>query len=104
MEENFIRERITQLRMLKGVSEYDMSYSLGHNKGYINNIVSGKSLPSCSELLNICDYFEITPSQFFEPELKNPALVQRAVEELLKLRDEDIALLIDVMKRFPAKD
>ena len=61
-------------------------------------------MPSCSELLNICDYFEITPSQFFEPELKNPALVQRAVEELLKLRDEDIALLIDVMKRFPAKD
>lgn len=45
MNEEFIRNRITQLRLQKGVSEYQMSYALGHSRGYIYNISSGKSLP-----------------------------------------------------------
>ena len=43
---DFVRERISQLRIKKGVSEYQMSYDLGHSRGYINNISSGKALPS----------------------------------------------------------
>lgn len=50
MDTSFVRERITQLRMAKGISEYQMSYDLGHSRGYINNITSGKSLPSLTEL------------------------------------------------------
>ena len=45
MTDDFIRERITQLRIKKGVSEYQMSYDLGHSRGYIYNISSGKVLP-----------------------------------------------------------
>ena len=40
MYEEFIRNRITELRMKKGVSEYKMSYDLGHNKNYIRTITS----------------------------------------------------------------
>ena len=42
---DFIRERITQLRMQKNVSEYQMSMELGQNKGYIQGITSRRSLP-----------------------------------------------------------
>ena len=35
MDENFIRERLTQLRLKKNVSEYKMSLDLGHSKSYI---------------------------------------------------------------------
>lgn len=45
MTDEFVRNRITQLRLQKGVSEYQMSYDLGHSRGYIYNISSGKSLP-----------------------------------------------------------
>lgn len=38
--------RLAQLRAKKGVSARDMSLSLGQNAGYINNIESGKALPS----------------------------------------------------------
>lgn len=62
--EEYVRNKITQLRLYKGVSEYQMSYDLGHSRGYINNISSGKSLPSLSEFFSICDYFEITPPNF----------------------------------------
>ena len=61
MTDDFVRNRITQLRLQKGVSEYQMSYDLGHSRGYIYNISSGKSLPPLSELFAICDYFGITP-------------------------------------------
>ena len=52
--ENYVRSRITQLRIYKGISEYQLSYDFGHSRGYINNITSGKSLPSMSEFFSIC--------------------------------------------------
>ena len=55
MDAAFVRNRITALRMQKEVSEYQMSYDLGHSRGYINNISSGKSLPSLAELFAICE-------------------------------------------------
>ena len=56
MELDFIRQRITELRLKKGVSEYKMSLDLGHSRSYIQHIVCGRSLPSIQELLYICDY------------------------------------------------
>ena len=43
MDTQFVRDRITQLRLKKGVSEYQMSYDLGHSRSYVYNISSGKS-------------------------------------------------------------
>lgn len=53
MNDSFIRERISNLRLKKGVSEYKMSLDLGHSKSYIQSISSGKSLPSLTEFLYI---------------------------------------------------
>lgn len=96
---DFIRERITQLRLQKGVSEYQMSYDLGHSRGYINNISSGKSMPSVVELLAICEYFGITPREFFDEEHENPALASKAIEEIQKLDDEDVLLILTLINR-----
>ena len=71
MKTSFIGERITELRMKKGVSEYQMSYDLGHNKNYIRAITSGRSLPSVRELFAIIEYFEMTPVEFFDTEYWN---------------------------------
>ena len=53
VDANFIRNRITQLRLQKGVSEYQMGYDLGHSRSYVYNISSGKSLPPLPEFLEI---------------------------------------------------
>ena len=58
MELDFIRQRITELRLKKGVSEYKMSLDLGHSRSYIQHIVCGRSLPSIQELL----YMEVHPA------------------------------------------
>ena len=53
MDEEFIRNRITELRLKKGVSEYQMSMELGQNRSYIQAISSGRSMPSMKQFLNI---------------------------------------------------
>lgn len=59
MDVTFICERITELRLKEDVSEYQMSYDLGHNKNYVHEITSGRSLPSVQGLLAIFEHFEM---------------------------------------------
>lgn len=103
MYEKFVRERITSLRIKKGVSEYQMSYDLGHSKGYVNNISSGKALPSLKELFTICDYFEITPNDFFNIEKENPELTKKAIKDFDKLNECDMLLILNIINRLLAK-
>ena len=103
VNESFVRERITQLRLRKGVSEYQMSYDLGHSRGYIYNISSGKALPPMKEFLAICDYFEITPQQFFDTSSQNPELLQKALEGMRQLSESDMLMLLGIINRFLAR-
>ena len=84
--EDFIA-RLTQLRLKRGVSARDMSLSLGQNAGYINNIECGKALPSMSVFFYICEYFKITPMDFFESDNPNPEKINEILHDL-KLLDE----------------
>ncbi len=99
MQEDFIRERITQLRLKKGVSEYQMSYDLGHSRGYVYNISSGKALPPMKEFLSICDYFEITPQQFFDSSVQYPELIGKAVAGLKELDETDLLMVLGIINR-----
>ncbi len=103
MDTRFVRDRITQLRLQKGVSEYQMSYDLGHSRSYIYNISSGKSLPPLAEFLQICEYFGIAPSQFFDDSCSTPILFQTAVDEIKQLDEKDLSLIIEIIRRLKRK-
>lgn len=100
MYNDFIGKRITDLRIKKGVSEYRMSLELGHNKNYIGHIANGRSRPSITELLYICEYFEIEPKDFFDEGLQNPALVQKTLNNIRDMSDEDLKLLNEIIERW----
>ena len=99
MDLDFIRQRITELRLKKGVSEYKMSLDLGHSRSYIQHIAAGRAMPSIQELLYICEYLEITPSDFFNDKMTNPALVNKAYEALCDMQEDDILALLTIMNR-----
>lgn len=103
MNKEFIRNRITELRIRKNVSEYQMSLDLGQNRSYIQAISSGRALPSMAQFLKICDYFEITPLEFFDSETVNPQLLSKAIAGLRKLDEDDLILLIGLINRFATK-
>ena len=99
MNEQFIRDRISELRIKKGVSEYKMSYDLGHSKSYIQSISSGRALPSLTEFLYICDYFGITPKEFFDTDPAEPVLLHRLLKSASCLNEEDIKMLLCLSER-----
>ncbi len=88
--DEFIRQRITELRIEKNVSEHRMSLDIDKSGSYIRGITSGAALPSLKELFNIMAYFEISPAAFFAP-LENPeSKYQLICERLRRLSDDDI--------------
>lgn len=99
MDEKFVRDRITQLRLRKGVSEYRMSYDLGHSRGYVHNISSGKALPPLKEFFAICEYFDLTPQEFFDEQTQNPELIQKAIGGMRKLGEKDLLMLLGLINR-----
>ena len=96
--EEFLRERICQLRINKNISEYQLSLELGHSQGYIQSITSGRVLPSMKAFFDICDYFNLTPSEFFDPDLKNPTLMHNIINDIKKLSEDDLLLLATILK------
>lgn len=98
MDEKDFSLRLAQLREKKGVSARDMSLSMGQNPGYINNIESGKSLPSLQGFFYICDYLGITPSEFFDLESKNPTKLDAIVKDLKRLNDKQLDTLSTLIK------
>ncbi len=102
MNDDFIARRIGQLRVQKGISARDMSLSLGQSESYINKIENRKALPSIGTLLYICDFFGITPMEFFEEENIAPEKIQAIVRDLKTLNQEQldvVASLIRQMKK-----
>lgn len=99
MNEDFIRKRITQLRLQKNVSEYKMSFDLGHSKSYVQIISSGRALPSMPEFLYICEYFGITPTEFFSTDENEIIKQKELIKETNNLTADDLDLLIQFAKR-----
>ena len=91
----YIRDRISVLRTEKGVSEYRMSQELGHSKGYIQAISSGKSLPSMEGFLCICEYLDVSTRDFFDSEVKSPTLQGRLDHLIEELSSEEVTLLVN---------
>ncbi len=98
--DNLLRQRLTHLLTKKGVTEYKMSLDLGRSKNYIRDITSERSLPSMSEFFYICEYLGVTPKEFFDEEIDNPALVSKVIQGISKLNDTDINNLLYTIDRF----
>lgn len=91
--------RLAKLRERMGVSARDMSLSIGQNPGYINNIETGKSMPSLAGIFYICDYLEITPSEFFDLENQNPAQLRELIRNLKQLDDNLLYHMSEIVRK-----
>lgn len=98
MDEKDFSLRLAQLREKKGVSARDMSLSIGQNPGYINNIESGKSMPSLTGIFYICEYLGISPSNFFDMDNQNPTKLLEVINDLKRLNDKQLAAVSMIIK------
>lgn len=98
MDKDEFIKRLVQLRINKGVSARDMSLSLGQSPSYINNIENGVNLPSMTVFFYICDYFGISPKEFFDTDSANPVMEKELHAAVKGLSNEQLEHLIALAK------
>lgn len=96
-KEEFIK-RLVELRMNKGVSARDMSLSIGQSPSYINNIENGINYPSMTVFFYICEYFGISPKEFFDTGSADPVKERELLELVRGLNTEQLDSLIVLAK------
>ena len=96
MYEDFIRERIVKLRMERDVSAREMSLSMGQRASYVNNIENRRARPSLTGLFYICEYFGITPWEFFEEGNEYPQKLRAIVDSLKNLDERNLAIVAQI--------
>ena len=74
-----------------------MSLSIGQNPGYINNIETGKALPSMANFFYICEYLDITPMEFFDFNSSNPKELDMLCNGLNKLSDSQFKNIQEIV-------
>lgn len=107
MYETFLGERLAQLRTAKGISAREMSLALGQSEAYINRIENNQMLPSMSVFFYICDYFNISPKDFFDDDPEADLEYIELIHNLRQLTDEErnhISLLVTDIIRHISKE
>ena len=92
-------KRLAALRIARCISAREMSLSLGMTANYINSIESGENFPSMAMFFEICEYFRITPRDFFaytEFKLGQDEELKRQID---RLEPEDLSLVLEIVKR-----
>ena len=103
MYEEQFSKRLTELRTQKGVSARDMSLSIGQNPGYIRAIESGTAFPTMANFFYICEYFNITPQEFFNFGEETSNGMNALVDQLKQFDAEQINALTAFIKTIVKK-
>lgn len=96
--EKMTQERIAALCLSRSVSERKVSNDLGHSDGYLNSITRGRALPAMKEFFYICEYFNITPKEFFEDGPSDPAFLRELIADLKRLDARQLKHLSALVK------
>ncbi|MCH5163583.1 MAG: helix-turn-helix transcriptional regulator [Clostridiales bacterium] len=75
-----------------------MSFELGQSSEYINQIENGNNMPSLENLLNFCEYFNITLGEFFDEDMTYPVEYKDIIKELNKLDKMECDLILKLLQ------
>ena len=95
---DWLPSRITELRTQKGISARDMSLSLGQSGSYINKIENKRTLPSMPGFIYICEYFGLTPQEFFDVNAQAPQKSKELLAELNKLNASQVEHVMMIVR------
>lgn len=97
--EEMFAQRVMELRERLGVSQRDMSLSMGQGAAYINNIENRRALPSMTGFFYICDYLKIEPKEFFDLDNTNPERLSSIIESIKNMSDEKLIALQNIIEQ-----
>ena len=80
------------------MSQEKLAELIGIGIPALSNIECGKALPSMSVFFFMCEYLQISPSDFFDVENENPEKLRQLIMDLKKLDDEQLDLITAMVK------
>ena len=95
---DWFANRISALRLKKGVSAREMSLALGQSESYINKIENRRTMPSMSGFLYICEYLDVLPGDFFNERRPEPHISQELLTEIEKLSPRQAEHLLAIVR------
>lgn len=97
MNDDLFYDRLIKLRMNKGVSQREMSLSLGQSEGYMTKIESRAAFPSMTVFFYICEYFGVHPKDFFDDEKEYPEQLRKINDNLNRMSGEQLTNIAAVI-------
>ena len=76
-----------------------MSLDIACSEGYINIIENQKIFPSMRNFFYICDYFQITPKQFFDDGNDYPRELENLIQSLKSLYYKQLSIIQDIINQ-----
>lgn len=104
--EQFLREKIAQLRKQKGLKASELSYSIDQSKNYVSNIETDVALPSVHNMFCIFECLVVTPGEFFDEEAEedeDPQEVREMLADYRALNNEDKKDVRKMIRRLAKK-
>lgn len=98
MSRQFFARRLAELREQRGVSARELSLLLGLNESYINRIENQNNYPTMENFLYICEYFHITPEEFFSTTNPYPSELNLLIQDLKKLNYKQLKNVQAIVK------
>jgi len=95
--QEFFYQRLGKLRSQKGVSAMGMSTAIGQEGSYIGKVENKGFLPSMSVFFHICDYFGISPKEFFDMESQLPETLGQLLEDMKGFDEEEMDCIKSVV-------
>lgn len=104
IDEKAFAKRLYELRIKTTKSARDMSLSIGQSESYINKIENGKSFPTMQAFFVICDFLNISPSDFFNYDNRNPSILPDVMAKLGKLGEDEFNIIVATINKFSSKE
>ena len=95
---DWFANRISALRLKKGVSAREMSLALGQSESYINKIENKRTLPSMAGFFYICEYLGIEPHAFFDTDTESPGTAADLYREFSRLPEKQAEHILALIR------
>lgn len=97
--EEMFAKRVMELRERRGVSQRDMSLSIGQGATYINHIENRVAFPSMACFFYMCDYLKVEPKEFFDLDNTNPERLRTIIDSIKNMSDEKLIALQNIIEQ-----
>lgn len=92
--------RIMQLQRQRNLNDNELSRLLGYKTNNMNKIINFVSFPRMEKFFDLCDFFNITPEEFFRYDDENPKSTNKLYNKIEKLNEEERNIIEYIINSF----